>query len=80
MDLQPEDECDELFWQVILWNRDALRYVDLSEAIRNGDVGIMEQMLPYLLFRFAGGKNSRYTIEILELLQCLHWEWPPDVK
>ena len=80
MDLQPEDERDEIFQQAILWNRDVLHYVDLNEAIRNGDVGIMEQTLPYLLFRFAGGKNSKYTIEILELLQCLHQEWPPDVK
>ncbi|KIK78211.1 hypothetical protein PAXRUDRAFT_81112, partial [Paxillus rubicundulus Ve08.2h10] len=39
-----------------------------------------KQTLPYLLFRFAGGKNSKYTIEILELLQCLHREWPADVK
>ncbi|KAI6152464.1 hypothetical protein BKA82DRAFT_12638 [Pisolithus tinctorius] len=80
MDLQPEDEHDEILWQAILWNRDALHYVHLNEGIRNGDVRIMEQTLPYLLFHFAGGKNLKYTIEILELLQCLHWEWPPDVK
>lgn len=80
MDLQPEDERDEIFRQAILWNHDALHYVDLNEAIRNGDIGIMEQTLPYLLFRFAGGKNSKYTIEILELLQCLHREWPADVR
>ena len=80
MDLQPEDEHDEIFQQASLWNCDALHYVDLNKAIRNGDVGIMEQTLPYLLFRFAGGKNSKYTIEILELLQCLHWKWTPDVK
>ncbi|KIK77230.1 hypothetical protein PAXRUDRAFT_778608, partial [Paxillus rubicundulus Ve08.2h10] len=42
MDLQPEQECDDIFWQVVLWNHDALHYVDLNEAIRNGDVGIME--------------------------------------
>ncbi|KAF8431619.1 hypothetical protein L210DRAFT_3415728 [Boletus edulis BED1] len=80
IDLQPEDERDEIFRQAILWNRDAMRYVDLNEAIRKGDVGIMEETLPYLLFRFAGGKNSKYTIEVLELLQCLHREWPADVK
>ena len=80
MDLQPEDEHDEIFQQASLWNCDALHYVDLNKAIRNGDVRIMKQMLPYLLFHFAGGKNSKYTIEILELLQCLHWKWTPDVK
>ncbi|KAI6140218.1 hypothetical protein BKA82DRAFT_4331999 [Pisolithus tinctorius] len=40
MDLQPEDERDEILRQAILWNR-----------IGNGDVRIMEQTLPYLLFR-----------------------------
>jgi hypothetical protein len=68
IDLQPEDEQDHIFRQSVLWNCDVLHYVDLNEAIRNGDVGIMEQTLPYLLFQFAGGKNSKYTIEILELL------------
>ena len=38
-----------------------LHYVDLNEAIRNGDVGIMEQTLPYLLFCFVRVKNSKYV-------------------
>lgn len=39
----------------------------------------MEDMLPHLLFHFIGGRNSNYTHEILELLQSLHREWPPEV-
>lgn len=33
-----------------------------------------------LLFRFVGGGNSKYAIEILELLQGLRQEWPEDIK
>jgi hypothetical protein len=37
-------------------------------------------MLPHLLFRFIGGRNSNYATEILELLQGLHREWTPEVR
>ena len=39
----------------------------------------MEAMLPTLLYRFVGGGNQKYAIEVLELLQGLHKEWPPTV-
>jgi hypothetical protein len=40
----------------------------------------MQDLLPTLLFRFAGGGNSKYTIEVLELLQGLNREWTPELK
>ena len=63
-----------------MFNEDLLSYIELSIAIMCGDVGQMEDMLPTLLFRFAGGGNSKYTIEVLELLQGLKREWPDDIK
>lgn len=66
--------------QATMWNRDVLRYLDLSDAIKYGDVGIMEDSLPHLLYRFSGGGNSNYTIEVLELFQGFLREWPADVK
>ena len=62
-----------------MWNMDVLPYLELRAAIKHGDVGRMEDLLPILLFRFAGGGNPKYTIKILELLQGLHQEWPDDV-
>ncbi|EIW75949.1 hypothetical protein CONPUDRAFT_76987 [Coniophora puteana RWD-64-598 SS2] len=79
-DSQDDEEKDEIFRESVLWNRDALRYIDLQAAIKEGDVGVMEDTLPYLLFRYSGGSNSRYAIEILELLHCLQREWPPELK
>lgn len=76
---QPGDEQDETFRHSVLWNRDSLWYIDLSEAILTGDVGILEDTLPHLAFRFSGGGNSKYTLEILELLQGLHHDWPPEI-
>lgn len=55
-------------------------YIVLVKAVKYGDVGLMEACLPQLLLRFIGGKNSNYAIEVLELLQCLEREWPPEIK
>jgi hypothetical protein len=63
-----------------MWNADVLPYLQLRDAIKVGDIGRMQDLLPTLLFRFAGGGNSKYTIEILELLQGLKCEWTDEIK
>lgn len=75
-----DDEADELLPITIRFNRDLLDYFELDEAMRVGDVGRMEDMLPRLLFRFIGGGNHKYAVEVLELLQGLHREWTEEVK
>jgi hypothetical protein len=79
LDVKPENQRDEEFRQVIMWNRDMPQYIVLDQAIKNGDVGLMEDMLPHLLFRFLGGGNGKYAGEVLELLQALHRELPAEV-
>ena len=76
LDAKQENQQDEEFWQVIMWNRDMLQYIVLNQAIQNGNVGLM---LPHLLFRFLGGGNGKYAGEVLELLQALHQELPVEV-
>ncbi len=63
-----------------MWHHDILQYIVLDGAIKHSDIRIMEDMLPQLLFHFQGGGNSKYAMEVLELLQALHWEWPEEVK
>jgi hypothetical protein len=75
-----DNQRDDLLRNSVMFNRDILDYMILDEAISSGDTGTMEDFLPRLLFRFVGGKNSLYSIEILELIQGLHREWPNDVK
>jgi hypothetical protein len=71
---------DELLCQSTQMARDLLDYIHLDDAIKTGDVGSIQDMLPRLLFRFVGGKNKNYAIEMLELLQGLHKEWPDDLR
>ncbi|KAF6752011.1 hypothetical protein DFP72DRAFT_1070712 [Ephemerocybe angulata] len=73
------DENDEQLRQVIMWNRDVLQYLVLDEAVKTGDVGLMEKTLPHLYYRFSGSGNSKYAIEVLELMQSLYREWPAEV-
>lgn len=77
---KPKNECDQELCNIIKWNRDILEYITLDQAIHSGDVGLMEAMLPLLLFRFIGSSNSKYAIKVIELLQGLHQEWPEDIK
>ncbi|KAJ6479073.1 hypothetical protein C8R45DRAFT_1156601 [Mycena sanguinolenta] len=80
LDRLPASEQDQTKRQWTMWNMDVLPYLQLRDAIRVGDIGRMQDLLPTLLFRFNGGGNSKYTIEILELLQGLKCEWPEDIK
>ncbi|KAI1782399.1 hypothetical protein LXA43DRAFT_1104125 [Ganoderma leucocontextum] len=47
--------------------------------MRTGDVGVMEDLLSHLFFRLCGGGNHKYVVEILELEQGLHREWPKEL-
>ncbi|KAF8316197.1 hypothetical protein F5887DRAFT_1066774 [Amanita rubescens] len=76
----PSDKPDLVQENCIMWNINILTYLELTAAIKQGDVGRMEDMLPIILFRFAGGGNFKYTVEILELLQGLRSEWPREVR
>ena len=71
---------DDLRLQSLQFIRDALLYIDFDYAIQHGDVGSLQDHLPRLLFRFAGGQNKNYVIEMLEILQGLQHEWPDDVR
>ncbi|KAJ7841734.1 hypothetical protein B0H14DRAFT_3109343 [Mycena olivaceomarginata] len=77
--MSPQDR-DEVYRQWTMFNMDVLPYLQLRQAIKTGDVGRIEDLIPTLLFRFSGGGNSKYAIEMLELLQGLHREWPEDLR
>ena len=82
MDLSHQSalERDELQEQVVQFNRDLLEYLELDDAIKHGHISRMEDMLPSLFYRFQGGDNKLYVLEVMGLLQKLHKEWTEDVK
>ena len=70
---------DDVFTGAVTYIRDALTYVELCTAMKYGDVGRMELLIPTLLYRFNGGSNPKYTIAFLELIQSMQNEWPEDI-
>jgi hypothetical protein len=71
---------DKLLYQSTQMAQNLLDYVNFDRVIKTGDVRFLQDFLPRLLFRFVGRKNKNYAVEILELLQGLHQEWPSDLK
>ncbi|KAK6996180.1 hypothetical protein R3P38DRAFT_3629315, partial [Favolaschia claudopus] len=70
---QPDrDEVQEFHTH---FTRDLLPYLTLVAAIKSGDVGTLEALLPTFLFRFIGGGNNNYQEEALELLNGLNVDW-----
>ena len=80
MSARPGDAQDDVLSQAILWNKDILDYLALNDAISLGDIAMIQDFLPWLLFRFVGGTNSKYALEVLELIQGLYREWPEDLQ
>jgi hypothetical protein len=78
--LRSKPRRDEIKEQSVMFLRNVLPYIMFRNAIKQGDVGLMEDMVPQLLFRFLGGNNNKYAIEMLELLQGLHHDWPPEIR
>lgn len=75
--LLPADEKDDVYHRSHILNSEVPRYVALDSAIKQGDVGMMDHFLAHLLFRCAGGGQSKYLYEYLELAQSKR-EIPPD--
>ncbi|KZV61278.1 hypothetical protein PENSPDRAFT_643534 [Peniophora sp. CONT] len=76
----PSSCVDEVRIRTLMFIGDVIPYIELHDAITHGDVGRMEDLLPVLLMRFAGGDNPKYTVLVLELFQGLEREWTPDAK
>ena len=44
---EDNDKKDDVFTQAVIWNRDILDYLLLDEAIKTGDVGCIQDLLPH---------------------------------
>jgi hypothetical protein len=62
---KPKANWGDVLSQAIPFNKDILDYVTLNSAISWGDIGTIQDLLPWLLFRFTSGSNSKYGLEVL---------------
>ncbi|OAQ22063.1 hypothetical protein K457DRAFT_102866, partial [Linnemannia elongata AG-77] len=59
----------------ILFVRDMLLYMELSSAIKIGDIGRIEKALKWLTIIFHAGSTPHYAQELMHFRCCLNYIW-----
>ncbi|KAF6742175.1 hypothetical protein DFP72DRAFT_1082442 [Ephemerocybe angulata] len=67
---------DKVHQNLRLLMRDTLYLLELVSAVKDGDIGRIEDILPHLAMIFRGAGSNNYCTEILHLVQCLKYMWP----
>ncbi|KAJ3520501.1 hypothetical protein NMY22_g12730 [Coprinellus aureogranulatus] len=57
--------------------RDLLLVIELVSAVKDGDFGRIEDILPDLAFLFRGAGSNNYSTEILHILHSFKYVWTP---
>ena len=71
IDEQKKDEqYDEVMYEATMMTRDLLHYVLMENAVKHGDVGIMENMLTHLYLYTSGFKEGIIRITPFLCLKC----------
>jgi hypothetical protein len=71
----PEDIIHE---NIVRLMRDLLYVIELVQAVKAGDIGRVEDILPDLACMFRGAGSNNYSTEILHLLFNLKEVWTPE--
>ncbi|KAG9079065.1 hypothetical protein FRC06_007969, partial [Ceratobasidium sp. 370] len=80
VDLSSQDRPDQVLRQTILQTRDLLQYYSTRIAIRSGNVGWLEDLLPNLIIYFKGRENYNYAQLLAETMQWMRHEAPPGMS
>ncbi|KAF9975643.1 hypothetical protein BGZ75_000451, partial [Mortierella antarctica] len=60
--------------------RDMLHYVELSDSIKSGDLGRIEEVLKWITIMMQAGSTKNYANELLHLHCGLSYAWTPKAK
>ncbi|KAF9034282.1 hypothetical protein BJ165DRAFT_1356573, partial [Panaeolus papilionaceus] len=74
----PQPKPDITFSNIILLTRDLLYLDELRSAIKDGDFGRIEDILPILACLFRGAGSNNYSMELLHLIHNLKVVWTPE--
>lgn len=77
-DYTPNPSDDILHQNIRLLTRDLLYVVEVSQAIRDGDFGRIEDIFPDLARIFRGAGSHNYSNEILHFLHNVKKVWSPE--
>jgi hypothetical protein len=58
--------------------RDVAVHIELTEAIKTGDIGRIKHLLPIITLMMHGGGNTNYAPELLRLHYGIHHLWTDE--
>ncbi|KAF6761993.1 hypothetical protein DFP72DRAFT_593287 [Ephemerocybe angulata] len=73
----PDPVKDIVHQNTLLLTRDLLYFFEIIDAVKDGDFGRIENILPVWAIMFRGGGGNNYCTETLHLIQNLKYLWPP---
>ncbi|KAF8174176.1 hypothetical protein K438DRAFT_1610046, partial [Mycena galopus ATCC 62051] len=75
-----QTDGDRVLANTIVFRRDFLMYMELSDAILEGDIGRVCEVLKLLIFFFAGASKQNYTTILLDLYCLFKFEAKSELK
>lgn len=78
--LAESQDRDYVLEGTVILSRDLDLYVQLRQAIRQGDVGRLWNLMPLLIVYFKGGSNGNYCKMLIEYMQWQLYEAPPEIR
>lgn len=70
--------CSTANINALLFLRDVAVHIELSEAIKAGDIGRIKHLLPIITLMMHGGGNTNYALELLRLLYGIRHLWTDE--
>jgi hypothetical protein len=76
---KPAAERDEVYENALLFNRDALLYVELCHAMAAGDYSRVDDNLSAWIFMWKAVNKHNYCAQFIRLKALLAKVWPREV-
>ncbi|KAJ7218595.1 hypothetical protein GGX14DRAFT_390366 [Mycena pura] len=76
----PNFTGDRVLANSILFLRDFMLFEEFSEALSDGDIGRVHEVLKVLIFMFAGASKQNYTTILLDLYCLFRYEASKELK
>ena len=73
------EDRDVVLENMLLFVRLGVQFVGMYEAMRRGDVGVMERVLDCLTSQFIGGEHHQYATELMDISCGFKAEWSAEL-
>ena len=76
---EEEDKRDVVLENMLLFIRLGIQFIGMYDAMRRGDVGVMQRILDCLTAQFIGGDHHKYATELMDISCGFKAEWSEEL-